>query len=497
MKYKVTVETLAPLHIGSGAELLANYDYKALESGNVTYVFNQDAVYASELAQRGAKADLAQPAASLVKDLANPPGEFIRYKLTGQARLERLHEQMKDVYGGVYLPGSSLKGAIRNALMTYAASQRDLSARNLDDNPKEAARKWEQDIFGASPWNDILRALQIADSQPVNPPPLEVLPVRVFVSAEDDEGSPIEVEAISSWTVFETSINLDELILQYADDPRLDWLDRRALLANLLPVLQEVGKRRTESELAIARERGFRQVSAFYEDLQAKAGSAGYQNAALLQIGWGTGWEGMTIGEVLDKPLVDHLRRKYELGKPPGWNEKEKGPWQPNLDKPFPKSHRFSGDKMPQKPPGWVKITLTPEGQPRLERTWDALQAIAAHGIEPMGEFATVRDLRLGRAEKPARPTSQPSGMIWLFSPDRLPQPGDTFQARTLTDGEKFFISLPGLDFETQAYGVLFATDNPNLIGLENEPMVRAEVLEGQKDAGGVLRVRCKVVKIL
>jgi CRISPR-associated protein Csm5 len=499
MNYKVSLETLSPLHIGSGMELLANYDYKALPDGSLTHVFDQDAIYARELAERGEKADLAQPAASLIKDLAHLPAEFVRYTLKGRASLERLHEQMKDVYGGVYLPGSSLKGALRTALMTYAVSRKELSAKALDDTPKEAAKNWEKAVFGDSPWSDILRALQVADSRPVNPPPLEVLQVRVFVSQEDKEAIPIEIEAVSVETNFETQIHLDELVLQYANDARLKWnQEHLALLANLLPILQAVGKRRIESEGERARRLGFDEVARFYDDLTRRLEGAEGKASAFIQIGWGTGWEGNTVGEVLDKPVVDHLRVKYDLGKPPNWNEREKGPWQPDLSKPFPKGRRFSGSKIPHQPLGWVKITLEQSGVPRLQSVWDVMQKMADNGIEPMEKFAPVQDVETMIAEpvSPA-PSAIPSGITWMFGPDRLPQPGDIFESSVLSDGKTYILSFTGLDSDTEAYGDLSKEDHPNLDQIEDGQYVRAEVLDVQKGPGGVLRARCKVLKVI
>jgi CRISPR-associated protein Csm5 len=499
MKYRVSIETLSPLHIGSGVELLANYDYKALPEGNLTYVFDQDAIYARELAERGEKADLAQPAASLIKDLAHLPAEFVRYTLKGCASLERLHEQMKDVYGGVYLPGSSLKGALRTALMTYAVSRKELSAKALGDNPKEAAKNWEKDIFGDSPWSDILRTLQIADSRPVNPPPLEVLQVRVFVSQEDKEAIPIEIEAVSAGTNFETQIHLDELALQYANDARLKWTQERlALLANLLPILQAVGKRRIESEGERARRLGFDEVARFYDDLTRRLEGAEGQASAFVQIGWGTGWEGMTVGEALDQPTVDYLRQKYDLGKPPAWNETEKGAWQPDLSKSFPKGRRFSGAKIPHLPLGWVKLTMTPVGAPRLGQVWSRMQGLANAGVEPMREFASVSDVDAveGKKRTPPAAPSVPSGVIWLFDEEHLPKPGDSFDGVVISaDSRNVILSFPGLNPDDY-YGILSVAEYPALAQVEERRSIRAKVLEVKSEAG-LFEVRCQVIRIL
>ncbi len=122
MKYQVTIQTLTPLHISSGVELLADFDY--LPGRSQTFILNQDAIYAQELETNGANARFNQPAGIIGKehwrgDVPPKDSEFVRYVLEGATpkNVERLQEQIKDAYGHCYLPGSSLKGAIRRALM--------------------------------------------------------------------------------------------------------------------------------------------------------------------------------------------------------------------------------------------------------------------------------------------------------------------------------------------------------------------------------------------
>ena len=61
MKYTLKIETLTPIHIGSGVELIAGFDYVSPEVQQpVTYVLDQDAIYAAELKRNGARARLAK-----------------------------------------------------------------------------------------------------------------------------------------------------------------------------------------------------------------------------------------------------------------------------------------------------------------------------------------------------------------------------------------------------------------------------------------------------
>jgi len=76
------------------------------------------------------------------------------------------------------------------------------------------------------------------------------------------------------------------------------------------------------------------------------------ENGFPLQLGFGTGWEGMTIGAPLkDDPRWPEIHRRYELGKAP----KAKTQTPPEE---FPASRRVAvgKDGRPRLPLGWVWI---------------------------------------------------------------------------------------------------------------------------------------------
>ena len=80
MKYAVKIQTLTPLHISSGTELLANFDY--LAGNQQTYILNQHAIFDRELEINGNDARLDQPAGIIGKEHWRADhvrvGEFVR-----------------------------------------------------------------------------------------------------------------------------------------------------------------------------------------------------------------------------------------------------------------------------------------------------------------------------------------------------------------------------------------------------------------------------------
>ncbi len=387
MKYKVRIKTLTPLHIGSGTELLANFDY--LADDQYTYILDQDVIYAQELEEKGVEnAQLDKPAGELIAMPSHKRlNHFVRYTLRGTpGNVARLNEQIKDVFGKPYLPGSSLKGAIRNAIMVWAIGKGEVKPRwkALKDGKGSAAENWSKLVFGDEPQYDLLRLLQVTDSFFTEKAAFRFCPVRVF-QHEADPGSPVGVEALDSGVIFESEIKIDELTLQYTDpnkykkEAELLDLDAKTFWLTILPqILQQVALLRLEKELETARAWGWGRSAEKFANLLEIAQNLP-ENAALLQIGWGGGWDSKTVGMALDDEYIDALRLEYDLGKPP----KARRDWKPDLNKPYPNSRRMmaeesvDGKPRPAEALGWVQVSFEALGEPRYPDYWAELRAQA------------------------------------------------------------------------------------------------------------------------
>jgi len=361
MIYRLTVSLISPVHIGTGRVLLRDYDFKTV--GSTTWVLNQDAILADAYDRSGGRADwnrLALPPGQLVRDAELHEGSpFVRYALAGTTTVDQVREQIKNVYGQCYLPGSSLKGALRTVLMSHALHakywQPDLNA--LGERREWAGQPWERVVFGPDPNRDLLRALVVADSDPLplSPSPLMLLNAQVF-TADGRPGSPIVVEALRPDTVFHTTLRVDDYLFSPAARA-LGFADRRQWLTDLARIANQI------SQARIAREqewyRGhpdFQSVLSFYNQLaKARLG----ERAFILQIGWGAGWTAKSVGFWLPRAAQDALRRRYKLGRPPRAGRD----WQPNPAHPFPRSRRLRARRaqnqvLPDRPLGWVLVEM-------------------------------------------------------------------------------------------------------------------------------------------
>ncbi|MBX6770617.1 MAG: type III-A CRISPR-associated RAMP protein Csm5 [Chloroflexi bacterium] len=266
---------------------------------------------------------------------------YVGHTETGTGLLELIH----DPAGRPFLPGSSLKGAIRTALLRVSGTALD----GLDPNARrtEAGRVLEKAAFGQDPNHDLLRTLRIGDSEPLDP----AIP-RVFVVATyslrgnrlepKGQGYRLNVIALPPHTSLTMDLQVDHWTLGQAElglTARTGWLERLAARCN------QAARVVIEAERAFYTEAGCPALVRFYDQL-ARSRVLESSRSFLLPVGWGTGWLAKTIGPPLrDAPGFAAIRARYHLGR---------------TGAPFPKSRRLveSAPDRPEAPLGWVQVRL-------------------------------------------------------------------------------------------------------------------------------------------
>lgn len=381
MNYKVTITTLTPLHIGTGQELLNLYDLKQDANQKQTYRLNVDTILDEALTRNNAKMDQRilslKPAELVTVDELHQHPEFSTYLLKGTPRSGQVKEQVKNVWGQLYLPGSSLKGALRTVIARSLANQfrgqLQISDRARD---KTADDLIEQRIFGRNPNYDLLRALQVADSQPVATAP-EL--INVSVVKKGTAQAPIDVEAIPRQTTFETTIRLEEYLYKEVGPvvqldnrqwghpvEKLGWMPEQTKVLRNLPVAaRNVAQRRFKQELAYFQSVNLKKPAEIYNvwlnSLSVMKGTQSFY----LQLGWAGGWDNKTLGaEIIaqdrqgnfDPDKFAEVRNNFRLGKPP----KGAQSWRARSGDVFPASRRLrvNGRDEPIEPLGWVEVRL-------------------------------------------------------------------------------------------------------------------------------------------
>jgi CRISPR-associated protein Csm5 len=367
---QVTLELLSPLHIGSGTELLLDYDLVPYRGH--TYRVDEEALLEQALVQAEAAGANAvnrllsgRPAAELLAeaDFADPERSLFRYVMPGtpftKSAGAKVLEQLKDVHDRVYLPGSSLKGALRTILARgiYASQQRKPDLAQLGRSRSWASQPLERDLFGRDPNRDWLRALHVEDSRPLEAKGhLALHTVRVYpTETRESSGLNIDVETATKGTTFQAVITVDEYGFQEEIARKLGWGGRRRWIDQLPRLAGECARQRLliEAEYFKAR-RGPIGALRFYDNL-IEVWDGLDENEMILQMGWGTGWESKTLGSDLlrvDDAAFERLLNQYRMTKETNRQ----------LGDPFPKSRHLVLDRngQPGEPLGWMRVRLEP-----------------------------------------------------------------------------------------------------------------------------------------
>jgi CRISPR-associated protein Csm5 len=357
--YDVTISLFTPLHIGSGAELRRDFDY--VTYNRRTWVMNADAFLAHLQKPDGSFDDriVGRPASELLKpEDYQPNSGFFRYVLPGTPRSDAsgavLREQVKDAFDRPYLPGSSIKGALRTVLAWHGFKEtnQQLDVQELGYSRSWAGQKTERAIFGRNPNYDLLRALHVADSETQDQDRLLLVNAQVFTGG-DKPGAPIELESIRQDTTFTTTITIDEHQHSPEAERQLRHGNRWDWLHELSQIAQRYALERTQAEMQWYQQRKYSQVAGFYGQMVG-ALSSGHlgPNRFLLQIGWGGGWASKTIGAPLMANAIAWERLLGDKRLSPARMRRSGG-------SEFPKSRRSVSTKdTPAAPFGWCMVEM-------------------------------------------------------------------------------------------------------------------------------------------
>ena len=362
--YRLTITTLSPLHIGTGNTLRQGYDY--VTHRGQTWIFDAgalaEALYEHDpdeferMVQGAPAGDLIRPSEY------DPASPLFRYVLRGEPRSKgkgaELQEQLKDPWDRPYIPGSSLKGALRTALAYVGWGQRQLSfaLSDLGNSPRFAGQAMENKVLAGrdtTPYYSLMRALQVGDSTPGEKENLQLLNVQVAVG--DKAGSPIELEAVRRDVTFEATLTLDGFLRQQPVAKALGWSadDQLKWLKVIPQVVNCFSKRRIANEIERWRDREG-PMRSFLSTLVCHVEQLDPQTESLLQLGWGGGWDSKTFGDILtrDGHVFEQVVQKY------GKTMVRQGKYKAGDT--YPKSRRVvvnPGDK-PVFPLGWIKVRM-------------------------------------------------------------------------------------------------------------------------------------------
>lgn len=440
---------LSPVHIGTGTQF-SKFD--SVFEGGRWYLIDLDKVVARGVDANGLARAMSDRnftwrmwlgdkgiAASDVAAYALPcpqdPGET------------PLREAMKDVYSKPYVPGTSVKGAIRTAMLwrlmnsntqhqtfttqylTLCVRARDLFseiqhrhafdapnvhrevlAQTLSVSDDEArsfqqrlydllkvredrltdqrewrkfeqrlrrlgqSREWlaqplEREVLGHDPNHDLMCAIQVSDTVPVSLERLAVSLVwtytlrsnRLVEKREQDGEYKAFVEWLTPDTVLGLDIRVDDFLFTASANRDLRFRgEKEEVVRQLAQTCNAYARGIIVAQKVFYAEHELNVLRDVYSDLEATLEGLP-DGAFLLNIGWGSGWEVKTVGDLLQAALgtagFKQLRQRYHLGEDPRTHQ-----IYPNV--PFPHTRRIAYESgVPTWPMGWVKLVPARRGQ--------------------------------------------------------------------------------------------------------------------------------------
>lgn len=350
--YQLEVEVLSPLHINSGhGDLKKDIDFLCHHG---VHIMDIDRLLNNLSEENWGKAVKGIPLPEIIAK--NQYSHFAFYSLNNpvdKPEPQSIKEYIKNSYYQPYIPGSSLKGAIRTGLSWAMIKDGliKLDKRDIGYNPRYAGRTLMARLFGTDPNHDLLRALSISDTEPLAPgTSMELNMVTIYslnrqnrIQAKGDRYR-FTVEMIRSGTCFYGTVAIDDFLLEPDIAKRLGFDRNLEYLKKFVPYCNSLAKKLIEQEKSFFQKHELTKVSQFYDKL-ANLVEGLKENECLLQISWGTGWNAKTLQSILDPELFQLIRSQFRLGRR-----------ESNI---FPKTRRLvEKNNIPEMPLGWVKLKL-------------------------------------------------------------------------------------------------------------------------------------------
>ncbi|MBP7892731.1 MAG: type III-A CRISPR-associated RAMP protein Csm5 [Firmicutes bacterium] len=333
-------EALTPLHIGSGNSIVPMEYCFASDEPKLIRI-DMDALFRSP--EFRTRADAFAVTALAGRPIAETHPFASRYplytlasdshaigQLRGQGQNGQVLEAIKE-RGAWYVPGSSIKGALRT--LTYRGNITPRFAADWQRGIREQlpGRKWkakfaasyaETNVSG-NPNRSAFRAVRVGDSSLVDSSSVRLTLVKVVEKTfrgtvwkilphrstnDTREATPILVEAIKPGTMFAGNLNLNEDLLGLRQANLVgvelfrEWLAklRAAQLAHIEAekrFYRDIGEDRLESEC--------RRLVGIVEQLG--------EDEVILQTGWGTGYTPKTVREAVDDDTFAQVVSDYGM----------------------------------------------------------------------------------------------------------------------------------------------------------------------------------------
>lgn len=222
---KIEIETLTPIHVGNGNFLQNNMDFFVykVEEDSFIGIIDPKKIYALVGQEHLDDWLYSIQRKENVKDFVRrykknaDPENYSSRVITNFGEVkssDTLKECIHNGCGVPYIPGSSIKGAIRTAILSALVKANGQIEVRRDKKGKFNSRQVESTFFGANPKSDVFRFLQVGDAYFEQGCEIAKRMINLNIRLEKnlvDDSKPQLVEAIrlGSVTTFQMKVDID------------------------------------------------------------------------------------------------------------------------------------------------------------------------------------------------------------------------------------------------------------------------------------------------
>ena len=323
---KIIIETLSPIHIGSGDLLQNNTDFVVSKHGKESYIYVTEEAKILELIGSEhidnwlLSIEKKESTVDLVKRYApkSSPADYSQRQISSYAADIKANETLKEAIhngqGLPYIPGSSIKGAIRTAILTSLVDiiqdreDKIIQTRNGQaiirrGNKLLYADKIEKELFGRDPNNDIFRFIRVGDAYFDKDSTIATRMINLNITRKDelvDKSKPQLIEAIGSSETSTFSLNVTADYYKWVKSkfPTLGNLPAKLQsVSGLFSLINMHTQKLIEDEIEYwknVEKTGAEYYIETLEDLLEEVKECRNESSCVLRIGHGSGWRFIT-----------------------------------------------------------------------------------------------------------------------------------------------------------------------------------------------------------
>jgi CRISPR type III-A-associated RAMP protein Csm5 len=402
---KVKIELISAIHIGSGE----SYGPKdCVQRDQFVFIAHPDRL----LAMAGQSPQKEQEFVTFCEDEHQGLREYLDrqripyeriavYRVLASGKVARLIPAFIKTGGQhPYIPGSSLKGAVRSAILISQAISdgpvkarlvesvnRDLVTIKKEERPKLS--RWrktigtnaERTFFGEDEQHDLMRCLNFSDTVPGEPSDLRIGEIRILSVCSGGElrlardsrnpNNPMRAltpEILPKGKPLFATLTVNHYLLDPAKEAKMLGFHHQSKIINgWVAECNKTAAQLIDKEVQFFKRHPFEgktQMVQWYEGLSNQLKQVSQSgNECLLRIAWGGGWSPKTVTDCFDEPLHMDIRKTLDLnvGRPripgPRGNLVKGNSLLPKADSPKSRKLLFENGQ-PKEPLGWLKLSL-------------------------------------------------------------------------------------------------------------------------------------------